>query len=255
MAATGELAGKNALVTGGGKGVGRGISNVLAREGARVLIASTDRAAGEATADAVVLGGGTAAAATMDVRDANQIEAALDDLERRFGPVDIVVNNAGLTTRRPFFEMTLEDFEDLLRLNLTGVFLCGQAAAKRMVAAGTAGRIVNISSNSGIFGGAGRAAYSASKAAIIALTQTMAIELAPFGIRVNTVAPGPIKTERQPLDEPAAAFACRMSLKRFGTPEEIGETVAFLCSDRASFTTGHCYTVDGGLTVSGIMEG
>jgi len=250
-----ELANMPALVTGGAKGVGGGIARVLARHGARVAVADIDAEAAARTAEAITAVGGTAYAQPMDVRDPAQVAAALDALEARFGPVAILVNNAGSTARQPFLEMDLAFFEERLKLNLTGYFICGQAAAKRMVAAGTAGRIVNISSNSGLFGGMGRAAYSASKAGIIALTQTMAIELAPHGIRVNTVAPGPIKTESQPADVPDAAFTQRMSLERFGTPEEIGETVAFLCSDRASFTTGHCYSVDGGLTVSGVMQG
>lgn len=250
-----ELKGKPALVTGGAGGVGRGIAQVLARHGATVLIGDIDEAGGERTAAAIVEEGGIAASMAMDVRAPDQVEAALDALERRFGAIEICVCNAGSTARQPFLEMELAFFEDLIRLNLTGVFITAQAAARRMTKARTHGRIVTIASNSGLFGGAGRAAYSASKAGIIALTQTMAVELAPARIRVNAVAPGPIKTERQPQAIPDEAFTCRMSLKRFGTPEEIGETVAFLASDRASFTTGHCYTVDGGLTVSGIMAG
>jgi 3-oxoacyl-[acyl-carrier protein] reductase len=250
-----ELENQAAIVTGAAAGVGRGIAMVLARRGAAVLVADIDGAAAEATAAAIRAEGGRAAACAMDVRAPEQAEAALDALAQRFGPVTIAVNNAGSTARRPFLEMELGFFEDLIRLNLTGVFITAQAAARRMVAAGTAGRIVNIASNSGIFGGVGRAAYSPSKAGIIALTQSMAVELGPHGIRVNAVAPGPVKTERQPLDVPDVAFTQRMSLARFGTPEEVGETVAFLASDRASFTTGHCYGVDGGLTVSGIMTG
>ncbi len=250
-----ELENKPALVTGGAMGVGRGIATVLAQHGARVLIADIDGKAAAETATAISKAGHMAAATTMDVREPDQVEAALDALEQRFGPVEITVNNAGATSRQPFLEMELEFFEWLIRLNLTGVFICGQAAARRMVQAGTPGRIINIASNSGIFGGIGRAAYSPSKAGIIALTQTMALELAPHGLRVNAVAPGPIKTESQPASVPDEAFTSRMSLERFGTPEEIGETVAFLASERASFTTGHCYTVDGGLTVSGIKAG
>ena len=250
-----ELANLPALVTGAAGGVGRGIAGVLAAHGARVAVGDIDAAAAERAAGEIAAGGGEAIGIAMDVRAPASVETALDTLEARFGPVAILVANAGSTARRPFLEMELAFFEDLVRLNLAGCFVCGQAAARRMVAAGTPGRIVNISSNSGLFGGVGRAAYSASKAGIIALTQTMALELAAHDIRVNTVAPGPIKTARQPLDVPDPAFTARMSLERFGTPEEIGETVAFLCSERASFTTGQCYAVDGGLTASGIKAG
>lgn len=249
------LAGKTALVTGAGAGIGAGIAAVLAREGAAVLVTDLDAAAAERVSGAIGAEGGQAAAARLDVRDPASAAAAVAEAVRRFGRLDVLVNNAGSTARQPFLEMELGFFEELLRLNLTGYFICGQAAARRMVEQGTGGRIVNISSNSGVFGGIGRAAYSASKAGIIGLTQAMAAELAAHDILVNCVCPGPIRTQRTTTDAPTAAFTARMSIKRFGRPEEIGEAVAFFASDRCSFTTGHWLGVDGGLTVAGILEG
>ncbi|HET6469021.1 MAG TPA: glucose 1-dehydrogenase [Geminicoccaceae bacterium] len=248
-----QLEGKVAIVTGAAGGIGRGIAQCLAAEGATVLIADIDAARAEATAAALAATGLQAHPRRLDVRDPEDAAAAVAHAVERFGRLDILVNNAGSTARRPFLDMPLDFFEDLIRLNLTGTFVCAQAAARRM-ARRNAGRIVNISSNSGIFGGAGRAAYSASKAGIIALPQSMAIELAPFGILVNCVAPGPTRTERTTTPEPTPAFTTRMSLKRYAEPAEIGKAVAFLCSDACTFTTGHTLCVDGGLTVTGIMD-
>jgi 3-oxoacyl-[acyl-carrier protein] reductase len=251
----GLIDGKVAIVTGAAAGIGKGIAGVLAAEGARVLVADIDGSGAERTAAALRADGRTAEAFRMDAREPHEAEAAVAAALERFGGLDIHVNNAGSTARQPFLEMSLEFFEELVRLNLTGYFICGQAAARAMARQGHGGRIVNISSNSGVFGGVGRAAYSASKAGIIALTQSMAVELAEHGILVNCVCPGPIHTERSATDAPTSAFTGRMALKRFGRPEEVGHAVAFLASDRCSFTTGHTLGVDGGLTVTGIMEG
>jgi 3-oxoacyl-[acyl-carrier protein] reductase len=157
--------------------------------------------------------------------------------------------------RAPFLEMTDEFFRRVLDVNLYGTFVCGQAAARQMVKQGGGGRIINVASNSGIFGGRGRAAYGASKAGIINLTQTMAIELAEHGILVNAVAPGPTKTRDDMPEKPWPSVAARMPLNRFGRPEEIAAVAAFLASDECSFTTGHVYAADGGFTIAGIMEG
>jgi 3-oxoacyl-[acyl-carrier protein] reductase len=250
-----RLQDRAAIVTGAGAGIGRGIAHALAKAGAHVLVTDIEGEAAERVAGEIEDAGGTAAPYQFDVRDQSTAELAVAQAVERWGSLDILVNNAGSTARQPFLEMTLDFFEELIRLNLTGYFICGQAAAKQMVRQGKGGRIVNISSNSGRFGGAGRAAYSASKAGIIALTQSMAIELAPHGILVNCVAPGPTKTARSTTESPTPAFTDRMSIKRFGTPEEVGAAVVFFASDECSFTTGHTLGVDGGLTVTGIMEG
>jgi 3-oxoacyl-[acyl-carrier protein] reductase len=146
-------------------------------------------------------------------------------------------------------------FMGVIGINLYGTFVCSQVAARQMVKQGRGGRIVNVASNSGMFGGRGRAAYGASKAGIINLTQTMAIELAEHDILVNAVAPGPTRSGDHIPDKPWPSVAARMPLARFGRPEEIAAVAAFLASDEASFVTGHTYAADGGFTISGIMEG
>lgn len=249
-----RLRDKSALITGAGHGIGCGIARRFGREGASVLVTDIDLAAAERVAGEIQSAGGSAEPFPLDVREPAQAAAAVEEAVRRFGRLDAAVNNAGRTSRMPFLEMTLDFWDELVRLNLTGVFLCAQAEARQMARQGH-GRIVNVASNSGIRGGRGRAAYGATKAAIINLGQSMAIELAPFGILVNTLAPGPTRTERTTTAAPGPAFENQMALKRFGDPDEMGAAAAFLCSDDCSFTTGHVLSVDGGLTATGIMEG
>lgn len=249
-----RLEGKATLVTGAGHGIGRGIAKRFGGEGASVLVTDIDLAAAEAVAGEIAAAGGTAEAFHLDVREASEAEAAVAAAVARFGRLDAAVNNAGRTSRMPFLDMTLDFWNELIRLNLTGVFLCAQAEARQMARQGF-GRIVNVASNSGIKGGRGRAAYGASKAGIINLGQTMAIELAEHGIIVNTLAPGPTRTERTTGASPGPVFEHQMSLKRFGETDEMGAAAAFLCSDDCSFTTGHVLSVDGGFTATGVMDG
>nr|MCH9670279.1 SDR family oxidoreductase [Gammaproteobacteria bacterium] len=174
---------------------------------------------------------------------------------QRWGRLDIQISNAGITDREPFLEMSDDLWERVLSTNLYGAFYCGQYAARQMVEQGEGGRIVHVASNSGVFGGRGRAAYGASKAGIINLTQTMAIELAEHNILVNAVAPGATKTRVTTTETPPPTVMARMPLKRFGLPEEIAAVAAFLASEECSFTTGHVFGADGGYTVAGVMEG
>lgn len=250
-----RLEGKVVLVTGGGHGIGGGIARRFGLEGAKVCVSDLDPARAAKVAGEIRAAGGAAEGLELDVRKPEQVEAGIMDAVKRFGRLDVLVANAGRTSRMPFLETTLDFWNEMLRLNLTGVFLAGQAAAHQMVRQGTGGRIVNISSNSGIRGGRGRAAYGATKAAILNLTQTMALELAPHGILVNALCPGPIRTETVTSETPAPYFLQQMSLKRWGELDEMGRAAAFLASDDCTFTTGHMLVADGGFTATGVVEG
>ena len=246
---------KVAVVTGAAHGIGQAIARRLAQEGARVLVADQDEDAAKAAAAGIEDAGGIAEGHLADVRRRSHVDAMIERAVALWGKLDVHVSNAGITDRAPFLEMSDELWARVLQTNLFGTFYCGQAAARQMVSQGGGGRIVHVASNSGLFGGRGRASYGASKAGIINLTQTMAIELAEHGILVNAVAPGPTRTRVTHGDAPGPSAVSRMSLPRFGAPEEIAAVAAFLASDECSFTTGHVYAADGGFTVSGMMEG
>lgn len=243
---------KTAIVTGAAHGIGAAIATRLARDGANVLVADIEGSEAAATAHAI---GERATAMAVDVRDRDQVQAAVDDAIGRWGRLDVMVANAGIVDRAPFLDFDDALWHRVIDTNLYGVFVSGQLAARQMVAQGGGGRIVNVASNSGVFGGRGRAAYGASKAGIINLTQTMAIELAEHGILVNAVAPGATKTRVTGGDVPGPSVMARMPMQRYGTPDEIAAVAAFLASDECSFTTGHTVGADGGYTVAGVMEG
>ena len=246
---------KRAIVTGAAHGIGRATALRLALEGASVLAADSDQAAAEETAELLSQSGGKSDAFVLDVSDRQQVNAMVDHAVSSWGGVDVLVSNAGIMDREPFLEMTDELWDRVISVNLKGVFLCGQAVARQMVDQGNSGRIVNLASNSGIFGGRGRAAYGASKAGIINLTQTMAIELAEHQILVNAVAPGATRTRAVSGEVPSPSVYNRAPLQRFADADEIAAMICFAASDDCSFTTGHVLAADGGFTIAGVMEG
>jgi 3-oxoacyl-[acyl-carrier protein] reductase len=249
-----SLEGKKAIVTGagrGGRGIGAGIAAALAQAGADVIVtARTNIADAEAVAQTVLDLGRQGIAVTCDVSDTTSVESLFDRAKSEWGRVDILVNNAGITKDGLLLRMTDDAWDSVLDANLKGTFLCTRAAAKLMVKQ-RAGRIINITSVMGQVGNPGQANYSASKAGIIGFTRTVARELGSRGITVNAVAPGFIETQMTDVmsGDLRDAAVGKIPLGRLGTPEDVGNIVAFLASDAASYITGQTVTVDGGMTV------
>lgn len=249
------MSGKVAMVTGAGKGIGRAVARRLAADNTHVGVCDLSLDAARQVVDEITAAGGSASPYQMDARQRLSVAGALSALVRDTGQLNVLVANAGVMDKAPFLEFTDALWQRVLDTNLYGVFVSGQLAARQMVTQGNGGRIVNMASNSGVFGGRGRAAYGASKAGIINLTQSMAIELAEHNILVNAVAPGPTLTNPGVQGDLMQSAQQRMPLKRYGQPEEIAEVAAFLAGDQCTFTTGHVYAADGGFTAAGIMEG
>ena len=247
-----KLRNRVALITGSARGIGRAIAERMAAEGAQVVISDRDAAAAEATAQAI---GPSATALACDVSDPAQIVALFAAIDARFGRLDILVNNAGIGAVRLLLDTPLEEWERIVRINLTGAFLCSQQAA-RLMARGHYGRIVNIVSLSGQKGGVGRGAYGASKAGLEVLTKIMAVEFADADITANAIAPGPIMTETgrgMHTQETVDAYHRLIPQRRYGEPAEIAAAAAFLASDDAAYVNGHTLNVDGGFLAAGLM--
>lgn len=253
-----RLAGRAAVLTGASNGIGAATARRFAAEGASVIIADLDEAAGNPLTSEITAAGGKAEFARCDVSERADLEAAFDFCISRFGRLDILFNNAAVQDTRGILDTTDEDFDAAVRINLRSVFIGMREAARRMIDCGNGGSIVNTSSTFAIVGSPGYAAYHATKGGISSLTRAAAIGLMEHGIRVNAICPGTVDTPglrrgaAKTAADPEAAMRSYLALqplKRFGTPEEIANAVLFLASDEASFVTGENLVADGGYTI------
>ena len=250
----GILDGKVALITGAGSGIGRATSKIFAREGARLVIADLDEAGGHETLRAIKDKGGEAMFVTADVSQPATAETLVAKAVSAYGRLDCAFNNAGIEGVGALtHKCTIENWNRVIAINLTGVWLCMKAEIAQMLEQGSGGAIVNTSSLAGLAGSKGGPAYVASKHGVVGLTKTAALEYGRHGIRINAVCPGPIRTPMMQRimamsgnEAAEQRFIKGEPLRRFGQPEEIGEAVAWLCSDRASYVTGIPMPVDGG---------
>jgi len=243
-----SLEGRVAVVTGAGRGIGAATARMLARAGAQVALLDRDAAGVTHTAERIAVGGGEALSFTNDITDAFAVERTFDRVVDEWGRLDVLVNNAGVLREAALEELTDEDFQEMLDVNLRGAMVCARAAAAHMIKQGS-GRILSAASGSTRLGAEGLTAYAAAKAGIVGMTRTWARELGPKGITANAVAPGLIDSETVrtvPAQELETTLA-RIPARRLGTPDEVAAVYLFLASDLASFINGAVVGVDGGL--------
>ncbi len=254
-----RLQGKVAIVTGAASGMGRAIALRYAQEGANVVIADLNQAAGQTVADTITSSGGKAVAVAVDVRKQEQVQAMVDTAVTEFGGLDILVNNAGVGKIIPFLETTEQDWDFMFDINCKGLLWCSQAAAKVMIEQGRGGKIINLASQAGRRGESLVLAYCASKACVISMNQSIALALAPHKINVNAIAPGIVDTPfwdevdkqfakllNMEIGEPKRTFTASIPLGRIEQPEDVAGVATFLASSDADYITQQCLNVDGG---------
>jgi NAD(P)-dependent dehydrogenase (short-subunit alcohol dehydrogenase family) len=251
--AGGRLAGRTALVTGAGKGLGRAIALGFAGAGADVVLMARTRADLEAVAREVEALGRQALVAVADATDSRQVDAVVEQAVARFGRIDVLAHAAGGSLRKPSVDVTDEEWDGVISANLSSTFKVCRAVGRHMLAQG-GGSIINLSSTAGMRGRAGNAPYSAAKAAVINLSRALAMEWAPKGVRVNVLAPGrfltPLTEAEMSVPEKYAAFVRQVPLGRIGRPEEIQDIAVWLASDASAYVTGSTITLDGGQTLA-----
>jgi NAD(P)-dependent dehydrogenase (short-subunit alcohol dehydrogenase family) len=249
-----SLTGRNALVTGGGSGLGQAVAEGFAQFGASVAVVDIDEAAASEVADGIVEDGGRAIALACDVSNHAQVQATVRSVTERLGDIHVLVSNAGIGDRAPAEDMTLDQWHRVLDINLSGAWYFDQAVGVHMIERGIPGCIINMSSITSLVGiTTGNANYAATKGALNALTRTLAIEWARFGIRVNAIAPTHVKTAliaQKMEDDPALAefFLGNIPLGRMGAPEDVVGAAIYLASEAGSLVSGHVLVVDGGHT-------
>jgi len=242
------LEGKSAIVTGAGQGIGEGIARVLGREGAKIVVADLNLANAQKVANKINENGGQALAIECDVSQKSSVDQMIAETLAKFGKVDILVNNAGIYPFKPFLEMTEDDWDKVIVINLKGSFLCSQAAAQKM---SEGSKIVIISSIAAFVGFPGLVHYCASKGGLDASIRAIALELSKKKININAIAPGAIETPgATSTDEIKNQTIAKIPLARMGQPEDIANAVVFLASEKADYITGQTLIVDGGWTLS-----
>jgi NAD(P)-dependent dehydrogenase (short-subunit alcohol dehydrogenase family) len=253
----GRLTDKVAVITGGGSGIGRAAAELFAAEGAAVAVLDVNATAAKETAAEVTAEGGEALAVPADITSASDVDDAMAAVVAEYGRVDVLYNNAGVNSSGSVLDATEEDWHRCFAVNVTGMFLCSRAAGRLMVDAG-AGSIVNQASVAALVGIANFAAYCAAKGAVVGLTRSMSVDLAPKGVRVNALCPGTVYTPlMEPmlrargggdLDRGLAMTVAKYPIGRLGTPGEIAAAALFFASDQSSFLTGSVLAADGGMT-------